>query len=61
MTGEDDIARFDSRQYRHYQALVKTGQMVVVVVRQEGWTSLTVAEDAQMRVGKRIQIAKGPT
>jgi hypothetical protein len=37
-----------------HQALVQSGQMVLMVVRQGGWTMLTVAKDALMK-------AKGPT
>jgi hypothetical protein len=36
---------------RDYQA-AHSGQMVLMVVRQEGWTGRTVAKDAQMRVKK---------
>jgi hypothetical protein len=38
----------------YYQARVLSGQMVLVVVRQGGWTALRVAKDAQMRVRKRL-------
>jgi hypothetical protein len=34
----------------NYQAQVHSGQIVLVVDRQGGWTALTVAKDAQGRV-----------
>jgi hypothetical protein len=37
-----------------YQALVRLCQIVLVVVRQGGWTALTLAKAAQGRVGERL-------
>ncbi len=44
-----------------YEARVHSGQMVLVVVRQGGWTMLTVAKGTQRRIRKWLEEAKGPT
>jgi hypothetical protein len=36
------------------QALVHSDQMVLMVVRQGGWTALTVVKRTQMRVRKQL-------
>ncbi len=46
---------------RDYQARIRSGQMVLMVVKRGSWTALTVARDAQGRVKKRLKEAKRPT
>jgi hypothetical protein len=44
-----------------HQARVHSNQMVLVMTRHRDWTRLTAAKDAQGRVVKQLQGAKGPT
>jgi hypothetical protein len=44
---------------RDHQAQVYSGQMVLVVIRQEGWTMLAVAKDTEMKVGKTTLGSQG--
>ncbi len=48
-----------TRKPKDYQAGVHSGQMVLVVVRQEGWTMWMVAKEAQMKVGKNTLGSQG--
>jgi hypothetical protein len=43
------------------QAQVYSDQMVLVMARQWDWTAWAMAKDTQMKVGKQLYAAKGPT
>ncbi len=44
-----------------YQVQVHSGQMVLMVVRQGGWTTWTVEKDIKIRVGKQLLASKQPS
>jgi hypothetical protein len=52
MSGGQKTLKAKIKLKMNYQARVHSGQLVLLVVREGGWTKLTVAKAAERKVGK---------